>query len=156
MSSSARLMLSGIAMAAGLAAGQGPALAEAAPPAPAPLFIGEHELAPLFAGKTIDGYYADGTTFTETYEGDGRIRYIERNRNMVGRWLVRAGTFCTIYDTSPTGGCYRVTRRGANCFEFYFVARDEGQAEREPGRPSWTAQAWIKGPIATCKDEPIV
>lgn len=109
-----------------------------------------------FGGKTIDGHYADGVTFTESYAADGRIDYRERGRDMTGRWSVRAGTFCTIYDTAPTGGCYRVVRKGANCFEFYFVARDEKIAESRPGQPSWTAQAWVKGQHATCKEEPTV
>ena len=121
-----------------------------------PVFMTEADMTSAFGGKTIDGHYADGVTFSETYHADGRIEYREKGRDMNGRWLVRAATFCTLYDTSPTGGCYRVTRRGANCFEFYFVARDDKQAERGPGQPSWTAQAWVKGQPETCKEEPTV
>ncbi len=119
-------------------------------------YMSEPDMQSAFGGKSIDGLYADGVTFSESYAADGRIDYRERGRDMTGRWSLRAGTFCTIYDTSPTGGCYRVVRKGANCFEFYFVARDETIAERRPGLPAWTAQAWVKGQHATCKEEPTV
>ena len=46
-------------------------------------------------------------------------------RECGGHWSVASGTFCTIYDDDPTGGCFRVQKTGANCFEFYFVARTE-------------------------------
>ena len=76
---------------------------------------------------------------------------------MTGRWLVRTGTFCTLYQTSPTGGCYRVVRKGRNCFEFYFVARNDAQVDRgDSQRPAWTAQGWVKGQDATCREEPAV
>lgn len=121
-----------------------------------PRFMSEADLARAFGGKTIDGSYAGGLAFTETYTTDGRIEYREADRAMTGRWLVAAGAFCTLYDTSPTGGCFRVVQRGGNCFEFYFVARDDVQVERGGQVPSWTAQAWIKGQPATCTEEPIV
>ena len=120
-------------------------------------FMSEPELSRTFGGKTIEGHYADGVTFAESYGSNGRIDYRERGRDMSGRWLVRGGAFCTLYDTSPTGGCYRVRAKGANCFEFYFVARDDKQIERGPGQPpSWTALAWIKGQRATCHEQPTV
>ena len=119
-------------------------------------FMSEPEMKDTFGGKAIDGNYANGVTFSESYSPDGRIDYREQGRNLTGNWSLRAGTFCTIYDTSPTGGCYRVMRKGANCFEFYFVARDESVAEHRPGAPAWTAQAWVKDQHATCKEEPTV
>jgi hypothetical protein len=147
-----RLVL-GLSLAGALAAGVPGASAETKALAPPAKFLADREISAVFAGKTIEGHYADGMTFTETYGADGRISYAERSRTMVGRWLVRAGTFCTLYDSSPTGGCFRVARRGDNCFEFYFVARDEVQAEREPGLPSWTAQGWVKSEPATCRED---
>ena len=45
---------------------------------------------------------------------------------MTGRWSVVADTFCTIYDGSKTGGCFRVRRVSANCYEIigrYYNAR---------------------------------
>ena len=150
---SARARALAVAFAVVAFASQAEAQTEANP-APAP-HMSESAMTHAFGGKSIDGTYADGVAFTETYGADGRLDYRERGRDMTGRWLVRGGSFCTLYDTSPTGGCFRVVRKGANCFEFYFVARDDKQIERGQGQPpSWTAQAWIKGEFATCSEAP--
>lgn len=110
-----------------------------------------------FAGQTITGVYVTGLTFRESYRGDGRLDYIEPARRLSGRWSVVADTFCTLYDTVPTGGCYRVQRIGDNCFEFYWAAADEGGAEDgSPTRPRWTARGWRVDRLATCPAEPIV
>jgi hypothetical protein len=110
-----------------------------------------------FAGQDVAGYYADGTTFTESYGSDGRIDYREANRRMTGSWSVVSDTFCTIYDTSPTGGCYRVQQASPNCYEFYFVARDEREAAApDPKRPSWTARGWRRNQPSTCAEAPTV
>ncbi len=110
------------------------------------------EITAHFKGTEIDGHYASGRTFSERYGRDGRLEYRERDRHTRGRWSVEAGAFCTIYDQDPTGGCYRVRRVGGNCFEFYFVARTEEQARRDPNAPSWTARGWINTLPATCAD----
>lgn len=115
------------------------------------------EISAAFAGRTIAGYYVDGDTFTEIYGSDGRIDYRETARHLTGKWSVVANTFCTIYDTSPTGGCFRVHQASANCFEFYFIARDEREAAApDPKRPSWTARGWRKDLPSTCVQAPSV
>lgn len=111
----------------------------------------EDEMRAAFGGKTLDGHYQGGRTFTETYRADGSLRYRDELRASNGHWSVTAGTFCTIYDEDSTGGCFRVHREGANCYEFYFVARTEEKA-KEPGTPSWTARAWHTGEKSTCVD----
>jgi hypothetical protein len=120
-------------------------------------WMSDAALAAAFAGTTIDGHYSDGTTFTESYRADGRLDYRERARALEGHWSVVNGTFCTIYDTSPTGGCFRVTKVSANCYEFYFQARDEAEAARpDVGRPSWTARGWRNDQPTTCTERPSV
>jgi hypothetical protein len=120
-------------------------------------WMSEAELNRAFAGKTIDGHYESGVTFTETYRRDGTIDYREESRQLAGRWSLVNGTFCTIYDTSPTGGCFRVHQVSRNCFEFYYQARTETEARRpEQGRPGWTARAWRTSDPATCKEMPTV
>lgn len=126
--------------------------------AQAPAWMTDHELRRAFKGTTIEGHYADGRTFVESYAKTGALDYREpaRNRRQAGHWSVVAGTFCTIYDTSPTGGCFRVRRHSENCFEFYFQARTEAQARSpEPGRPSWTARGWRQGEPSTCREKPV-
>jgi hypothetical protein len=110
-----------------------------------------------FADKTIQGNYASGKTFTETYRADGSIDYRENAVKYVGHWSLQGGTFCTIYHAEPTGGCYQVRQVSANCYEFYFVARTEEQAANEgPGRPAWTARAAVSDRDPTCNEKPSV
>lgn len=114
-------------------------------------WMGESALNRAFSGKTIEGHYSDGGTFVESYEGDGRLNYKDQKREQRGRWSIQAGSFCTIYDVDPSGGCYRVQKVSENCFEFYFAARTVEQAQSEPsGKPSWTARGWVKGEPQTC------
>lgn len=116
-------------------------------------WMSESALRATFAGGVIDGHYASGKSFVESYGTDGRVEYNERGVPVPGRWSVTAGSFCTIYDRDPTGGCYRVRQVGVNCYEFYFIARTESEARKpDAGKPSWTARGWIKGKPATCAD----
>lgn len=134
---------------AALAAGLLPASAASDLP-----WMTESALNRVFSGKTIDGHYSDGGTFVESYTADGRISYQDERRRQAGRWSVQAGTFCTIYDIDPTGGCFRVHQVSDNCFEFYFAARTEEQAlERPRDKPSWTARGWVKGQTSTCAED---
>ncbi len=110
------------------------------------------DLTATFSGKSVSGHYASGRTFEETYAADGQVSYAEDGYSSGGKWSVQAGSFCTIYDNDPAGGCYRVRREGANCYEFYFIARTEVQAKYDPRKPDWTARAWFKGQVPTCKD----
>jgi hypothetical protein len=125
----------------------GPALSEPMP------WLPDSDIQSTLAGKTIEGRYADGKAFTESYLPDGRIEYLEGGKKIGGHWSVTAGTLCTIYDVDPTGGCYRITRVGPNCFEFYFASRTEIAAPGPEGStPSWTARASVSGERAACQD----
>jgi hypothetical protein len=114
-------------------------------------WMSEQELSATFAGHTIDGHYPGGRAFTETYASSGRVDYRDDLKATGGRWSITDGTFCTIYDNDPTGGCFRVLRSGPNCFEFYFVARTEEEA-RQPRSPDWTARGWLTGESSTCTE----
>ena len=104
-------------------------------------------------GKTLEGMYATGRRFTERYLPGGQLEYVEDGNVMTGHWSVTAGTLCTIYDTDPTGGCYRVAQSGSNCFEFYFVSRSEEAAPGPPGvKPDWTARGAVDGQVDACKE----
>lgn len=122
-------------------------------------WMGPSDLKSTFSGATITGHYRDGRTFTESYLRNGRLKYAEkmRHRTQVGHWSVVAGSFCTIYDLNPTGGCFKVRRHSGNCFEFYFLTRTETQARKpDPGRPSWSARAWRTDRPSTCHEKPSV
>ena len=114
----------------------------------------EPGLRAVFSGATIEGKYADGREFREQYRPDGRLKYKEARLKepWTGHWSIVNDLFCTIYDGSGTGGCFRVHRVGTNCFEFHFKTRTEEEARRStPSKPWWTAQAWRTDMPATCE-----
>lgn len=112
-------------------------------------------LSAALAGKTIEGRYASGKSFTERYGADGRVEYREAGgMTTAGHWSITAGTFCTIYDGDVSGGCFRVARVGKNCFEFYFIARtEEAAAKRDENAPAWTARGSVSGEATSCDDD---
>ncbi len=122
-----------------------------------PIWMADDEIKAVFGGRTIEGNYANGMTFTESYLASGRITYVDPLKSMGGRWSVVNRSFCTLYDSFSTGGCFRVTKVSANCFEFYFLTGSEREAAQpNPGKPSWTARGWHQGAPATCDEKPAV
>ena len=108
-----------------------------------------------FAGTTIDGIYGDGLTFTETYADTGDIVYQDTRKAMTGRWSIINQSFCTLYSGGISGGCFKVVRQSANCFEFYFQSSTEAEAANPtPGQPTWTARGWNKVRPSTCDEKP--
>jgi len=106
----------------------GVALAGATLPAPAldDPWMTEEAMRSAFIGKTLDGYYGNGLTWTETYLGDGRLDYRESARRATGHWHFRGHVFCTFYDPplpEPplSGGCWTAIKTSANCYEFYLA-----------------------------------
>lgn len=120
-------------------------------------WMDEGSIRSAFAGKSIQGHYASGKAFTESYLAGGGIEYREKGIEYRGHWSLQAGSFCTIYHSDPTGGCYQVRQVSENCYEFYFVTRTEVQAaEKDLGRPAWTARAAVSDRDATCNEKPSV
>jgi hypothetical protein len=116
-------------------------------------WMSDTEIMDQFHDITIEGSYASGRPFTESYRADGRVEYAERGVSMGGYWSVTAGTLCTIYELDPAGGCFRVARVGENCFEFYFSARTEKAAPGpETEKPAWTARGSIRGKSTACPE----
>jgi hypothetical protein len=115
-------------------------------------WLSANEIESGLGGKTLEGMYASGQRFTERYLQGGQLEYIESGVVMTGHWSVRAGTLCTIYDSDPSGGCYRVARSASNCYEFYFVSRSEDAAPGPPNvKPDWTARGAVDGQADACK-----
>lgn len=110
-----------------------------------------------FSGKTLQGHYANGVAFTESYGTGGAVNYLERERSLPGHWSVQGGAFCTIYHRDAAGGCYRVKQITDNCYEFYYVARTEFEAANGlTVGPAWTARAAVSDRTSTCDDRPSV
>lgn len=129
-----------------------------------PQWMTEEAMRTAFIGKTLDGHYGNGVTWTETYGADGQLDYREPTRRAVGRWYFRDHVFCTFYDTAPSqqtlnGGCWTAIKTSANCYEFYLAGMNReppyedgahGMAQR------WNAQAWRQGEPSTCSEKPSV
>jgi hypothetical protein len=103
-----------------------------------------------FRGMTLDGIYADGTFFSETYGEDGSIRYHDVDRSDSGEWSVRGETFCTFYE-STEGACFLVERDGANCFTFFDAMDKDGRPVPED---KWTSRGWDRAHPSTCPKPP--
>lgn len=116
-------------------------------------WMSDQELRDAFSGATVDGHYGNGQQFRESFDTGGRLSYTDAHRSSEGNWSVETGTLCTIYDTDPSGGCFRVKKVGGNCYEFFFVARTENKARTDPLRPSWTARGSIAGEPGKCAEE---
>jgi hypothetical protein len=124
----------------------------------------EEAMRTAFIGKTLDGHYGDGTTWTEAYLDSGRLDYREGNKRAAGDWSFRGHVFCTFYDPPLlrpplAGGCWTAIKSGANCYEFYLASlgRDE-PVDEEGGGPirRWNARGWRQGEPSTCQDKPSV
>jgi hypothetical protein len=121
----------------------------------------EEAMRSAFIGKTLDGHYADGQSWTETYTADGRLDYREERRSGLGHWYFRDNVFCTFYDPGPgiSGGCFQAVQTSSNCYEFYLARYSEREAGKEPplgpaGR--WVARAARRGEPPTCQAQPTV
>lgn len=113
-----------------------------------------------FIGKTLDGHYGNGQTWTETYFQEGRLEYREKARDGKGNWHFRNGTvFCTFYDPAyrMNGGCWTAIRASANCYEFYLSGLREPGDQASPDMiRRWDARGWRKDEPSTCMEKPSV
>ncbi len=117
-----------------------------------------------FIGKTLDGHYGTGASWTEAYLANGRLEYREGARQAAGTWHFRDGhVFCTFYDPphrpALTGGCWNTIQTSANCYEFYLAGLAANDPDEEGlGRwlPRWNARAWRQDAPSTCQEKPSV
>jgi hypothetical protein len=114
-----------------------------------------------FIGKTLDGYYVGGQSWTETYNTDGRLDYRDEARSGLGYWYFREHVFCTLYDPGQgiTGGCFTAVQTSVNCYEFYLAALSERESGKNaaPGPAGrWVARAARRGEPSTCQARPTV
>lgn len=132
----------------------------------APVIAGERmpeaDIAKTFSGVTLDGVYATGAFFSESYNEDGTIRYHDVEGADSGEWSVQNGKFCTFYQDQQ-GACFFVERDGSNCFTFFepedvtAPAPKDGTTPPEPGpKKDWTSRGWDRSHPSTCPKAPEV
>jgi hypothetical protein len=124
----------------------------------------EDAMRAAFVGKTLDGHYGNGLSFTETYFAGGQLEYRETARQAHGRWHFRGHVFCTFYDASKpqpqlNGGCWTAVKRSANCYDFYLAGlAPDPPFEDETANMAdrWSARGWRSEEPSTCSEKPIV
>lgn len=102
-------------------------------------------------GKTLKGRYRNGNTWRESYGGDRKIVYLDKDSYWTGKWSFRYTAFCTFYDKGNGGACWHVVKVSDNCYQFY-VAQPTGRPlGATPGKPRpWTAEGWRTDRPSTC------
>ena len=108
-----------------------------------------------FSGQKVGGLYPDGRLWSEVIEPNGLTDYRERDKHWRGEWWVTAREFCFSYPPPGLGGCFRVTRISANCFELYDFSSDTAKAEEPPHLADlWNGRMWLTSQPTTCEERP--
>lgn len=110
-------------------------------------FLDDASIRELVIGHDFVGRYNTGKPWAEDYHASGSLRYREANIDVDGYWTLADGVFCTLYSRQLGGGCWRVLRVSANCFEFYGASRGPGRSNTDT---AWTAQGWKTKEAPTC------
>lgn len=115
------------------------------------------EIAAAFSGKPIAGIYPSLRPWSETINADGTTDYREGENHWHGRWWIRDREFCFSYPSPGVGGCFRVTRISANCFELYEFATPHADGEVPPDIANlWNGRMWHADRPTTCEARPSV
>jgi hypothetical protein len=110
-----------------------------------------------FTGRPIAGIYPSGRPWTETIHSDGTTDYREGGKHWLGRWWIRDREFCFSYPPPGLGGCFRVVRTSANCYELYDFSGEAGRGEEPPHLDDlWNGRLWVADRPTTCEERPTV
>lgn len=109
------------------------------------------ELRAAFQGQTHEGFYRferetlPTHAFTETTFKDGRVKHVQGDETLYGRWEIMGSQICFSYDDVWFNHlCFDMYRIG-NCYYHYLMT--EG---KRPIRV-WTAQSSLKGERPNCE-----
>jgi hypothetical protein len=100
-----------------------------------------------FSGKTIQGNYADGMQFAETYHPGGNLTYRDDRESDTGHWFERNGLFCTFY-VKGDGACFAIIKTGSNCYQMYVRENEDGSPSEMNG--NWNSLGWDASRPSTC------
>ena len=88
---------------------------------------------------------------------NGTTDYEEGADRRPGRWNVAGELFCFIYAQPQQGGCFRIVKHSANCYELY-TASIGGEPPAAPppaASMSWNGRMWRDAMPPTCEEKPI-
>lgn len=110
-----------------------------------------------FSGKALAGIYPSGTTWSEDIASDGTTDYRESHARRPGQWWLTALEFCFSYALPGQGGCFRIVKMSANCYELYEFSSELGRREAPPReKGSWNGRMWRTETGTTCEEKPSV
>lgn len=117
----------------------------------------EAEIVKELTGVRLTGLYPSNVAWTEDIHPDGTTDYSEGQERRPGRWRVEGELYCFVYAQPQQGGCFRVVRFSANCYELY-TASIGGYAPSPPppaSAMSWNGRMWRETERGTCDEKPI-
>ncbi len=117
----------------------------------------EREIRAELTHVMLSGLYPSNIAWVEQINPDGTTDYQEGKERRPGRWSVTGELYCFTYSQPHQGGCFRVVRHSANCYELYTVSI--GGVAPSPPPPasamSWNGRMWRETERATCEEKPI-
>ena len=110
-----------------------------------------------FSGRSLAGVYPSGMTWAEDIFADGTTDYREAQVRRAGQWWVTTLEFCFSYPQPGVGGCFRVTKVSANCYELYDYSSEFGRSDAPPlQKGAWNGRMWRTQVPHTCESSPSV
>jgi len=120
--------------------------------------MNREEIIAAFVDQQLSGVYPSRVPWSELIRSDGTTDYREGQAQREGHWWMRADDFCFRYALPLSGGCFRVVRVGANCYELYAVSPSDAvtpPAQSAPGAPGhWNGRMWRDDASPTCEERP--
>jgi hypothetical protein len=115
------------------------------------------EITATFKGEVLAGLYPSNTPWAESIHADGTTDYREGLKHWQGTWWAGDREFCFSYPPPGVGGCFRITRISANCYELYDFSQAAGSDETPPDVAGlWNGRMWHANRPTTCEARPSV
>jgi hypothetical protein len=121
------------------------------------MWMQESEIHGELTNVRLTGLYPSNIVWTEEIKPDGSTDYAEANERRPGTWSVAGELYCFVYAMPHQGGCFRIVRHSANCYELY-TASIGGIAPSPPppaSAMSWNGRMWRDTERGTCDEKPI-
>ena len=121
------------------------------------VWMSDDEIKTEFSNASLKGLYPSQRPWKEEIHPDGTTDYAEGQKRWRGEWWITARKFCFSYPPPGVGGCFRVTRISANCFELYEFGTSASHDEVPPSVTDlWNGRMWHADRPTTCEARPSV
>lgn len=119
------------------------------------VWMQDAQLRAELTGVKLAGIYPGGLSWSEVVSNDGTTDYEEPNTRRAGRWTIAGELYCFIYAVPSQGGCFRVVKHSANCYELY-TASIGGEPPAQPppaAAMSWNGRMWRDAERTSCDEK---